>query len=1672
MNRLLVFLLIASSFILPTSSFGETPLRVFIHSGPKSHRLGAHEHPSFLKDWVQLLNERGAQASGGDDFPTQEQLGKTDVLIIHRNGGGNFKPEERALLDDYTKRGGGIVAIHAGTVSDTPEGTAYYKQLIGGSWKRPDTKFFEGPLNLYFTDRENPITKDMSNFEMDDEIYYDMDLSPDIQVLAAAYTPKPKGARKDSADSGKKVSVYDIQPQVWTLEQNPSKKIDSTTYRAFVCIPGHYYKNFSRPNFRALILRGIAWAGKRGDVNELCQPAELGDNLRYVEGGPTRPEKAAEKLEVHPEFNVSLVASEPLVNKVMNLDWDENGRLWVCETPEYPNGRRKPNVERWKESGSWSQNTDRDPIDRISWLEDTNGDGLMDKKHVFADKLELVTSFCFYKNGVIACAAPDIWFLEDTTGKGVCDKRTKLYTGLGNGDTHAVINNLRWGLDGWVYATHGYSASSKIINGDGTRNFGGNSSGVVRFKPDGSAFEQFSSRQGNTWGLCMTWDGQCFFTQPTSGTVFFHVVLPEYVLAKGKIPGTNSWKGMISGQRTYPLMNWPEQAYVQIDQVGRFTAASGCAIYEGGAWPDKWNYSYFTTEPTLNIVHHQFVEKDGVSYQTHKEPGREEIEFIRSKDLWFRPIETRVGPDGALYVVDFYNQAVIHNDTRGPQHGPASAAVRPDRDHYFSRIWKVQHKEAKKLQVPVLDKMDKAVLLAAIKTSPNAHVKLTASRLLAESSKPAEPKAISANNSQPNKTIPAGSNAFQLYLTTRTQLQLGAPKYTDYELEKFQKGYNEALASFLNSSDNWTRSAIVAAAAFQSHYSIDGGIWICLKHPESSKLGPLVSALASAKMLESGPAALVHICATAPSSADDLKKIILDGIAQQSKTALTIDAAAADSLKKLLANPATAGATLPIVAKWDTNGVLADAMKSGLAKLNDTLADVKAPVANRINAARALVSAGGDALQFVVPPLGGQDSPAELQSAIIQSLGETGRSEILVANYDRLKAELRSSAFDQILKRTEATQSLLVAISEGKIKAASLSPSDVARLRTHANKEIAKQANTVLDQLISPATKEKNTIIAKLTPEVGKPGNVANGKLLFTAACATCHKLGDIGKDVAPPLAGMGAHGPAELLVHVVDPNREVDPSFFQWNITKKNGDIFIGVIGSENRASLTLKNQAGDIEIRKDDIKTRENTNRSLMPEGFEALGAESLRDILAFICASETRFRIVELKNSCTADTRRGLFANEEAVNDTVHFSKFGNVTAQDVPWFIPDPAKSANGNNIIVLKGGSGKAFAQSFPQRVEIAMNTPAKQMHFLSGIAGWGYPATSELLPALKVTMTHADGQSETIELKNGEAFADYNRVTDVPGSKLVEGVVSKGQLRRITLPVKNTTPITKLTLESYNNGVAPVVCAITADLDGSAGTPARNQNKNGGEASKTNDADKSVRAPVDAVPMKWEPGKTKVLIITGGSSHDFKKWFADYDSEFLKKADFSVNATEDSATATAGLKNADVVIISTNKKDFDSPAYRNALMHFADSGKGIIMLHPGTWYGFEQWPELNAKIIGGGARGHDPIVKYTISVLKKDHPVMKDVPESFTVEDELYHINAEPDKVPAGTAPIEVLAQTSQSKKYKAPHASVWVTKNDKARIVGIAIGHDERVHNLEAFKNILINAVKWTSGK
>ena len=1686
-------------------------MRVFIRGGKKSHGPGQHEHEQFLRDWTKLLTERGCVTDGAMTFPTAEQLAKTDVLILHAQEGGEIPPESRAGLEIFLKRGGGVVVIHAAAVpqNHAGDGSAYLKSVIGGSWVWGKTKWLEAPMSLYYVDRTHPIALEAGNYDMTDEIYYDLDVSPDVHVLAAAYTPNLSAARRADPRSkppGNKVTVYDIQPQMWVYENTWAG--GAQPYRAFVHLPGHIYSNFSMPHFRAVLLRGIAWAGQRANVNELTTKAELA-TLRYPQGGTPRPEQTAATVELHPDFKMSLAASEPLINKVMNIDWDAQGRMWVCETPEYPDGRRvnpaTDYVQRWQKDNKITadgKNYDRPALDRISILTAPDGKGTFTKKQVFFEGLERVTSFVLFKDGVIAAAAPDVWLLRDTDGDGKADTVTKLYTNLGDGDTHAVINNLRWGYDGWIYATHGYSSTPNVKNSDGTKSFGGVGSGVVRFKPDGSAFEQYSSKGGNTWGLQIAWDNEVFWTQPTSGDLLMHVVMSEAQLSKAGVKGLPTWQVANKSVQTYSLIPYDQLPYVQIDQVGRFTAAAGAVIYGGGSWPEKWNYNYFTTEPTINILYNATVKPTGVTYAANREAGRETVEFAAGRNLWFRPIEVRTGPDGAVYVVDFCNQAIIHNDTRGPKHGPHNAAVRPDRDHYYGRVWRIDHKDAKKLDVPNLAKASSAELVKAL-DHPNDHVRQNAVRLMVEANKadvvPTLRKLVASKKAPQARvaalwtlarlgqadaatlTVAAGDandavrkNAMQVAAVTKTATKASTLKLTQdtnarvrleallalAETTPDAEVANALVGIYPSLDDAWSKAAFMTVAAKAPALFLEAAV----SGPDASKNAALIAPITG--MLVAGGSAdeaakLVITLAARPASQDAMKVAMLNTLSGNTKLAApAFSPELKAALQKLIGsgNARVASAALPLAVRWDQAGTLSGDVKREVGELTKQLSDKSVPDDTRAEVATTLLGVrqvSGEILPAVTGLLKDGTSPA-LQSRVVEALGALPDDAVgaaLVQALPGMDGTAQATTFNQLLKRSAWSMALVNALDSGAVPLTLLGPANAHRLRLHPDAKVSERATAVIAKLRGPEAKEKDALIAKFTPEVEKPGNVVKGKELFTANCAVCHQFGGGGALVGPPLDGMGAHGAAELLVAILDPNREVDQSFAAWSIETKDGESYDGVITRENNSIVALRNAAGEQEIRKENIRTRRNTGRSLMPEGLEALGAEGLRDILAYVCGAETRFRFIDLTPALTVDSRKGMYLSLEAENQRLHIAKRGIVTALGVPFRIADPAKMPLGNDVMVLRGGQNGSFSKTqVPQKVEVKVGVAAKQLHILGGVAGWGFPAVPDKIPALKVTVQYAGGATEEFVSKNGEEFGDYNRVTDVPGSRLVNNLTQGDQLRLYSLKLKGGAVVEKVSFESYNNAVAPTTVAVTADLS---------------DAPLAGALKPTAAAPViPAAPFTWGAG-TKVLLVGGGSSHDYQKFFNLADTATLQAAGYSVNYTEDGAVTARELAKVDVAILSVNAAKWATPECRQAVVDFAAAGKGLILLHPGLWYNYGDWPEYNRVLAGGGARGHDSLGEFTVNVVNKKHPITQGVTPSFKIIDELYYMI--PDEKGAA---IEVLAETSASKKYQKPHPSVFVVKHPQARIVGFAIGHDARAHDLPEYKQLLLNSTKWAAGK
>ena len=1643
------------------------PLRVFLRGGPKTHGPGQHDHPRFVQEWEPLLEARGAAVEGALRFPTREELERTDVLVSYAAEGASIRGDDRAHLERFLARGGGLVFLHDAVCGDDPH---WFKTVAGGAWEHGHSKYKEGTTDLYFTDTAHPITSGVANFRFEDELYWDLHMDPGASVLACGFH-----------------SVFDITPQMWTFEK--------ADYRAFVSIQGHLHESFSHPAWRTLLLRGIAWAGKR-EADSLLVAGEAAA-LRYPKGGPTRPEEAAKLLDVHPDFELALVAAEPVVEKPISLDWDAKGRMWVAESRGYPDKERYSGVP---------------ARDSITILTDADGDGQMDARKEFHRGLDLVTSLVFHRDGVIVSAAPDILFLRDTNGDDVCDKTEVVFTGFGFGDTHAVISNLRWGLDGWIYGTQGYSGGdSRHVKNAGGKDFGHVGNGLFRFRPDGSAIEVVSSYGSNTWGLDFSSDGELFFSM-ANGDHLRHVVMPEGALAQARYGDARSWANVADHDRVAPLVVHHDAPYAQIDFVGGFTAVSGCCLYTGGAWPKEWENTAFVAEPTVHIVHHDVLTPDGVTFKATK---AREAEFLAGKDLWFRPIHMRVGPDGALYVLDFYNQAVVHNDTRGPQHGPTNAAKRPDRDHVHGRIWRVQHKQAAKLPAVALDRAGTEELVAALE-HPNGWVEDTALRLLVERADAhalpllervvEEGELVSAriraawcaSTLHPNSPSPSALAVDPSPEARRASMQIltalrargvavdATPRAWEWDararlftLMEMTGDMHATVILLLMDDDPWTRSAglgvMLRTPRVALRALLDGMPPQGATPPRPEGAAPydrertfeFVTEFArrvEARNEGAAGAELLLEVAFAEANADDFIVATLRGLRRgmRSGPSRVIDDEASRALQALLAHPSLAVATaaLPLAAAW-----CKDAARESITNLGRTLLsnamDDSMPLEDRIRGIEALVDAGvmlDDAIPACAAFLRA-DVPLESQSSVIAFLTrgqpDPRAGTVLVDAWSDLGGKARDEAFDALFARRASA--LLDALAAKTIALADLGPLRMHRLRTHPDAAIAQRAAKLFEELGHKPSAKVSELVERFLPIASQPGDAAAGKLVFEKNCIQCHRVDGQGTDIGPDLTGMGAHGAKELLPIVLDPNRAVEAGYSEWHLETKDGQLVTGVMAREDARSVVLRSTNGSVEVPRDDIEWIKNTGRSPMPEGLESIGAEGFRDLFAYLSGGFAGWRVLSLEDVVSSSSLAGLYDTKRD-DKPMRFKRWGIQPIDGVPFEVLDPTRTPSGLNALVMKGGLAKDWESKLhkPSVVEVKVGTAVERVHVLGGIGAWAYPYLRDVRPICTWTWVYADGAVEDVVLKSGVEFGDWIGKHDVPGSEYVEGVLAEdswGQVRRFALaPKRKDAAVEKIVLTSPDGDQAATFFALTAELKGAtqlAGAPKREPAE-----------------PAAIEPLDW-------LVVGGGSSHDFKRWFGDADLATLAAAKLPASP----ATGTWKAKYTEkvdelapqieklAVLELTNNQPLPADA-REAITDFVAKGGALAVVHPACWYNWPDWPDFNAALVGGGARGHGPFGEFEVRVVDASHPIAKDVPATFRIEDELYRFEVDPNG-----APIHVIA-VGRSLDGREEFPVVWTVAREKGRTACITLGHDGRAHEHAAYKTLLTNTARWLLAK
>jgi putative membrane-bound dehydrogenase-like protein len=655
---------------------------------------GHHRPADRFKQLEPVLNTNGIELVYTDDLADLNpgKLAGFDALAIYANHT-RITPEQEQAMLDFVAAGGGLAPLHCASYCflNSPK----YIELVGAQFKSHGTGTFKETI----VKANHPVMEGVSPIESWDETYVHTKHNTNRVVLAE---------RKDAEGA---------EPWTWAREHGKG--------RIFYTAWGHDQRTWSHAGFQRLVENGIRWAAANSPSH--LQPREGLKPLEYVEseaalpnyvpdarwgtqGEPIRrmqkplePAESMRHLVTVPGFEVSHFASEPEIIKPIWLAWDERGRLWIAETVDYPN-ELKPEGE---------------GQDRLKICEDTNSDGRADKFTIFTDKLSIPTGFVFGNGGVIVIHSGKTEFFKDTNDDDKADERRVLFTGWGMGDTHATASNLRYGFDGWIWGTVGYSGFRGTVGGKEIR-FG---QGIFRFKPDGSVLEFVRSSNNNTWGLGITEDN-IIFGSTANGNASMYMPIPNRYYE-----AVNGWSAsrletIADSQRFYPLT----EKIRQVDFHGRYTAGAGSAIYTARSFPKEyWNRVQFVAEPTGHLLGKFHLQKRGADFVAHN--GRS---FSASDDEWTSPIAAEVGPDGALWIIDWYNYVIQHNPTpRGFRTGKGAAYETPLRDKQHGRIYRVAYQGVKPAKAIDLAKASPQQLVAALK-SDNMLWRMHAQRLLVE----------------------------------------------------------------------------------------------------------------------------------------------------------------------------------------------------------------------------------------------------------------------------------------------------------------------------------------------------------------------------------------------------------------------------------------------------------------------------------------------------------------------------------------------------------------------------------------------------------------------------------------------------------------------------------------------------------------------------------------------------------------------------------------------------------------------------------------------------------------------------------------------------------------------------------------------------------------------------
>ena len=961
--------------------------------------------------------------------------------------------------------------------------------------------------------------------------------------------------------------------------------------------------------------------------------SEPGSEVKLERVPPMTPAESLASTEVQPGYRMELVASEPQVVDPIAMAFDEAGRMYVIEMRDY-------------------SEKDKARLGRVRMLTDEDGDGKYETSKVFVDDLSWPTAVTCFDGGVFVGSPPDILYFKDTDGDGKADVRKVVYTGFSRTNVQGMLNTLLWGLDHKVYGQT--SSAGATVQQPG----GAGKPLELRgrdFCFDPKTLELSATTGGGQHGMSFNRWGDRFVCQNSDHLQA--IVFEERYLAR------NPYQSVVSARRSIAT-DGPQAAVYRISPVekwrelrtklrvagtvpgpvegggrasGYFTSATGVTIYEGGLWPKSDEMTALIADVGSNLIHRKRMTPDGVTYRGDRIDS--ETEFVRSKDIWFRPVQMTIGPDGALYVMDMYREVIEH-----PASLPAGIKSQLDLSSGDDkgRIYRIVPADYHYAKPKRLAGASASELAAALEDA-NQWTRMTALRLIYERQDAAAAKAL---HEQLGKTKRPEGRICVLYALDSVNALADADLMAALGDEHPQvRRHATRLSESRLAQSPLLREKVIALAA-DAEPVVQFQVALSL-----GETGDKRATAALAKILQSSNRDIVDAALTsivdrpgdvlaallsdgkwmASAASDSIVAAIVGQIARQQRAAdldVLVDvlqrpsgkghmAGAAVLIKSLSRLPAEAlnGSRPPQLVKLrELRQTAAEAI---VEEARRTLSDVHAAADARVAAIAELALGKFEAEKELLAKLLSPQEPAAVREAVLATCGQFSSSEVaplVLAQWPQYSPGERVKATDVLLRRGAWALALVEYLEREGGSITSLDPAHVARLENYPSANVRALARKLHGQNV---TADRQQVFNDYREVLAAKGDAAQGKQVFEKNCSVCHEVGGIGVAVGPNLSAMVNRGAESVLYNVLAPNMEVDPRFLAYVLSTSDGQVLNGVIAGETSTAVTLRQQenktATVLRVDIDDLHT---TGKSLMPEGFEKLiDKKAMADLLAFL-------------------------------------------------------------------------------------------------------------------------------------------------------------------------------------------------------------------------------------------------------------------------------------------------------------------------------------------------------------------------------------------------------------------------------------------------------------------------